>query len=120
MNPEPKTKMINRAIKLLRSYHNLKQKEMASRLGVSQSHLSELEGGTKSVSYDLLERYSEVFKIPVSAIAFFGELDRAEKEGRDSFPVKLTGKALKILEWLDSIKSFEDDDASHAKPAKAT
>ena len=100
--------MIHRALKLLRTYHSLKQKDLAERLTISQSHLSEIENGTKPVSFELLERYSQIFDLPISAITFFSEIGLAQKEERDSFPVSVTGKALSFLEWLDLTKKFHE------------
>ena len=60
--------MINEALRLLRVFHDLKQFEMAEKLGISKSHISEIEKGSKSPSLDLIERYASEFSIPVSSI----------------------------------------------------
>lgn len=103
--------MIHRALKLLRSYHGLKQKVLAERLELSPSHLSEIEAGTKPVSYDLLEKYAKVFDIPVSSITIFAET-ASQKKGRKStknLQDNITQKALQLLEWLETISRFHDD-----------
>jgi len=51
----------------------MKQYELADRLDISRSHLSEIETGKKQPSLQLMERYSSEFKIPVSSILFFSE-----------------------------------------------
>ena len=66
-------KMLHRALKLLRTSHDLKQKQLAKQLGISASHLSEVESGQKTPSLVLLERYGEVFEVPVSSILFLAE-----------------------------------------------
>lgn len=108
--------MIHRALKLLRSYHGLKQKDLAERLDLSPSHLSEIEAGTKPVSYDLLERYAKVFDMPVSSIAIFAET--AEKRGKKSqaLQAKITQKAVQLLEWLETVSRFHDDPPNTSKP----
>ena len=58
---------------MLRTSHDFKQKELAQKLGISASHLSEIESGQKSPSLVLLERYGEVFEVPVSSILFLAE-----------------------------------------------
>ncbi len=102
--------MINRALKLLRIYHNFKQKDLALRLGISASHLCEIEAGDKSVSFDLLEKYAAVFGIPVSTIALFAEA--ASAGGRPNLQTRLTSNALRLLEWLDTITQAHDDKES--------
>lgn len=39
--------MINRALKTIRLFHNIKQSELADKLCISKSYLSELESGKK-------------------------------------------------------------------------
>ena len=46
--------MLNQALKLLRTYHQFTQIELAKRLGISNSYLSELEKGDKTPGLDLL------------------------------------------------------------------
>ena len=100
--------MIHRALKLLRGYHNIKQKELASQLGVSASHLSEIESGAKPVSYSLLEQYSRIFKIPVSSITLFAEA--SESKDKTRVAALVADKALKLLEWLDAITEVKDEE----------
>ena len=93
--------MIHDALRLIRSYHNLKQSELATRLEVSQSHLSEVEAGRKQPTLDLLEKYSRTFDIPVSSILLF-----SEKKG-DTTAERLENyvgqKTLKMLDWVNMI-----------------
>lgn len=91
--------MIHRALKLLRTYHNFKQKDLALKLNISPSHLSEIEAGAKPVSYELLERYSRIFDIPVSTIALFAEASGSQRRVQAA----ISDKALRLLEWLDTL-----------------
>jgi transcriptional regulator with XRE-family HTH domain len=95
--------MIHRALKLLRTYHQLKQNELASRLGISNSYLSEIECGNKPPTLELLQVYSTVFKIPVSSILLFSEqtLDEGNPSSRSKLRIASADKILKILEWID-------------------
>ena len=69
--------MLSEALRLIRVFHDMKQNELANRLGISKSYLSEIESGKKQPRMDLIERYSSVFGIPSSSILFFAEnLDR--------------------------------------------
>jgi transcriptional regulator with XRE-family HTH domain len=65
--------MINEALRLFRVFHDLKLIEMADKLGISPSYLSEIEKGKKEPSLKLLDKYSEIFKIPTSSILSFSE-----------------------------------------------
>lgn len=65
--------MLAEALRLMRVFHDLKQTELAERLGISKSHLSEIESGRKQPTLALIDRYSSEFKIPRSSILFFAE-----------------------------------------------
>lgn len=100
---------ISRALKLIRTYHNLKQKDLADRLDISPSHLSEIESGTKPVSYELLEKYAAQFKMPVSSITLFAEDPRGNAS--PAFQALVAEKAVKLLEWIESISEVNKPDA---------
>jgi transcriptional regulator with XRE-family HTH domain len=65
--------MLNEAIRLMRVFHDLSQKELAEKIGISKSFISEIESGRKSPTIELLNKYSDFFEIPVSSIMFFSE-----------------------------------------------
>lgn len=65
--------MLDKALKLLRTSHNFNQKELAQKLGISSSYLSEIESGQKTPSLALLYRYGQVFEVPVYSILFLAE-----------------------------------------------
>jgi transcriptional regulator with XRE-family HTH domain len=90
-------KMLHRALKLLRTSHDFKQKELAKKLGISASHLSEIESGKKTPSLVLLERYGEVFEVPVSSILFLAE--NIERQPQDSQDL-VSSKVLALLDFL--------------------
>jgi transcriptional regulator with XRE-family HTH domain len=104
--------MINRALKTLRLYHNVKQSDLAESLFISKSYLSEIESGKKTVSFDMLEKYSREFDIPVSAMVFFSEeLDNEKRNGlAEKFRLGCADKILKVLEW-----SVEKNEREKAK-----
>jgi transcriptional regulator with XRE-family HTH domain len=93
--------MYHRALKLIRQYHRLSQIELAEQLGLSKSFISELEKeGGKKPSVDVLERYSNYFRIPLSSLLLF-----AERTGVDGLGERTrtyaADKVLKMLEWLE-------------------
>lgn len=91
--------MIDRALKHMRIFHTISQTDLADKLEISRSYLSEIEAGKKSPSLELLEKYANIFSIPVSSILLF-----SEQLKDDTFPertrVYAVKKILKIMEWL--------------------
>ncbi len=99
--------MIHEALRLIRVFHDLKQVELAKKLGVSKSHISEIEKGNKSPSLDLIQRYATEFKIPVSSIMFFAEELPNAKSG-DKIRSKIAGKVIDILRFVERKADAED------------
>ncbi len=93
--------MINKALRLLRTYHDYSQTELCSELGVSNSYLSEIESGKKQPSLDILRKYSEYFDLPLSSILFFAE-DLETKKATDNFRKDIANKIISILEWNEA------------------
>jgi transcriptional regulator with XRE-family HTH domain len=94
--------LLNRALKLVRVYHNLAQVEAAHLIGLSKSYISEIESGQKKVSLEVLEKYSEAFKIPVSSLMLFAEHAKGSRLSEDA-RVYIAEKALKMLDWIATI-----------------
>jgi len=63
MNPDYKE--IGKNIRLMRIRHGISQSELAQRLDVSQTHMSNLEHGRVSVSLRVLLRLAHFFKCSV-------------------------------------------------------
>ena len=105
--------MISRALRLVRQFHRLKQTDLAARLDLSNSYLSEIETGVKSPSVELLRKYSEIFNIPVSTLLLFSER-LEEKKFSERVRVQAGGKILRMLEWVAESEQFEDGNTSHA------
>lgn len=92
--------MINRALKVVRQFHGLTQTEMASKLEISKSYLSEIESGKKSVTYKILEGYSSIFDIPVSSLVFFSENLEQKNSIPEKFKTTVANKILHLMEWI--------------------
>lgn len=91
--------MLSEALRLIRAFHDMNQKDLAIKLGISNSYLSELESGKKTPTLEIIEKYSEVFKMPSSSILFFSEhVDNGEKSEKTR--QQISKKAIKILEWI--------------------
>ncbi|XYJ10722.1 helix-turn-helix transcriptional regulator [Telluria sp. B2] len=91
--------MINNALRLIRQYHNINQTQLAAKLSISSSYLSELESGKKEPTLDILHRYADCFDVPLSSLVVFSEtLDGSQSKSKArSF---ISKKMLKILEWI--------------------
>ena len=66
MNPDYKE--IGKNIRLMRIRHGISQSELAQRLDVSQTHMSNLEHGRVSVSLRVLLRLEHFFKCSVDKL----------------------------------------------------
>lgn len=100
--------MLKRALRLLRVYHHIKQVDLAKRLNISNSYLSEIESGKKSPTIDLVEKYSEVFSIPVSSIMLFSE--KLNTNNRHGYNLRFSAaeKILRLLEWIEDSSNVGD------------
>ncbi len=90
--------MIGRALKVIRSFYGISQSDLSSRLGISNSYLSEIESGKKQPTIELLSRYSELFEIPLSSILFFSE-NLGSARPTDRLRASFAEKIISILEW---------------------
>ena len=103
--------MINEALRLARLYWGYNQSELATLLHTSQSMVSEIERGEKSVSLEMLQKYSQALDIRMSKLLFFAE----EIEGE---PPPKRGKLIianRVLKLLDALKPNEKEiDAQEA------
>jgi len=61
------------SLRLIRKMHGKSAKELAQKLGISATYLSEIENDKKNVSLDLVQKYAEYFKVRPSTILFFDE-----------------------------------------------
>ena len=89
------------ALRLVRVFHDMSQTELAGRLGISKSYLSELERGEKKkITLDLLERYAQNFNIPASSLVFFAE--QVDEGKTEHVRTAIAGKVVKMLEWMSA------------------
>ena len=91
--------MLNEALKQIRIFHQMKQVDLAKNLSISKSYLSEIESGRKSISMDMLQKYAEIFSVPVSSLLLFSENMDAAKSS-DKLRLKCANKIIKIMEWV--------------------
>ncbi len=91
--------MLNEALRLIRVFHDASQRDLASRLKIAPSYLSEIETGKKEPTLQLLRRYAEEFKIPMSSILFFAEhID--DKTPASRLKTAVSSKVLALLNFI--------------------
>ena len=101
--------MLNRALRLVRVYHNLSLVEAAQRLGISVGYLSDLERKKgRAPSLKVLQKYADSFGLPLSALLLFDEQVKSSQD--EGSRVYIGGKALRILEWIDELTADKRED----------
>jgi transcriptional regulator with XRE-family HTH domain len=105
---------VSEALRLIRVFHDLRQNELAERLGISKSYLSEVERGKKSPSIEVIQKYASEFQIPVSSILFFSEqLDKPIRKPLEADRVRGI-IARKVISFLQFIEARAKDNAEEA------
>lgn len=97
--------MINKALRMAREFHHMKQVELAEQLRISTSYLSEIESGKKPPSVEILEAYGRVFGVPASTFLLFKEHADGQDDARR---VEKSQKMLKFFEWV--LEETDDGD----------
>ncbi|HIF9422387.1 TPA: helix-turn-helix domain-containing protein [Photobacterium damselae] len=92
--------MIAKALRILRQFHQLQKVELAEKLGLSTGQLSDIEAGKKPVNISLLNKYSELFDIPVSSLVFFSDSLDNEKANAKRFRHLMADNLLKVMDWV--------------------
>ncbi len=109
--------MLNKTLSLVRAFHNLNKVQVAEKVGLSKSYITELESGDKKVTLEVLEKYSRAFGIPISSLLLF---DETAQDGSfaEALRIGMTGKIVRMLEWLSAIT--EEADGTDEEPAAKT
>lgn len=106
-------RMLSEALRLIRVFHDLKQADLALRLGLSKSYVSEIEGGTKTPTIEIIEKYAREFKVPASSILFFSEqLDPGtrRRSARDRARGVIASKILDLLKLVENKTDYEKNE----------
>lgn len=87
--------MIGTTLKKLRYIYGYTAVDLSKELGISKSHLSEIENG-KEPSLEVLKRYSEIMGIKLSSLILLSEqYDNAEANNKsDEFTKKLMNRLI--------------------------
>ncbi|MBU9632078.1 helix-turn-helix domain-containing protein [Burkholderia multivorans] len=87
------------ALRLIRVYHDLKQKEISVRVGVGTPTISMLESGQRQPSVDVLQKYADAFGVPMSSILFLAE-QLAEPPIQRPVSKTIHKTVIQILNWI--------------------
>jgi len=99
--------MLYEALRLVRVFHDINQSQLAEKLGISRSYLSEIESGKKTPSIDLMDKYANVFNIPPSSLLYFSE-QLADNKFAEKARVSIAKKVIKIMNWVSETESVRD------------
>ncbi len=99
--------MLNKALRLIRVFHDKNQSQLADELDISKSYLSEIESGNKNVSIELLSKYGEIFSIAPSSLLLFSE-KLESNDFSEKTRVVVAKKIIKMLEWIAAKEEIHD------------
>ena len=98
---------INKALRLIRVFNDLKRNELALKLGISLSYISEIEAGVKQPSLKILSAYAECFEIPMSSLMFFCENVEEPYPKTKKF---VSNKVLALLEIIAQNSNYANEE----------
>ena len=92
--------MLGEALRLIRVFHDMKQQELAYRIGLSKSYVSELESGKRNPSMKVIQQYADAFGIPVSSILLFSE-NLKDSSNAKRIKSAIAGKVMQCLQMIE-------------------
>lgn len=94
---------LGKILKACRKFNRMTQAQLGEKLGITRPYISKIESGNKVPTMQLLQKYSQVFDLEVSAILFLAEQnDVGSVKGKaKSFFRKAV---LDFLEYVQGIK----------------
>ena len=96
------------ALRLLRIFNGYKSAELAKKLELSQSYVSELENGKKQTTMEVLDKYAKVFEMKKSTLMLFAESLEGEEIKNDK-KQRIARAGMKLLKILEKVGEFEDE-----------
>ena len=94
------------ALRLLRIFNGYKSAELAKKLELSQSYVSELENGKKQPTMEVLDKYAKVFEMKKSTLMLFAESLEGEEIKNDK-KQRIARAGMKLLKILEKVGEFE-------------
>ena len=99
---------MSETLKLLRIFFGYKSVEMAKKLNISQSFLSEIENGKKNATLELLNQYSKILNIKVSTIVLLSESLENDKNSKKDIKHNIAGIGMRVLKILKENGELDD------------
>ena len=96
------------ALRLLRIFNGYKSAELAKKLELSQSYVSELENGKKQPTMEVLDKYAKVFEMKKSTLMLLAESLEGEEIKNDK-KQRIARAGMKLLKILEKVGEFEDE-----------
>ena len=96
------------ALRLLRIFNGYKSAQLAKKLELSQSYVSELENGKKQPTMEVLDKYAKVFEMKKSTLMLFAESLEGEEIKNDK-KQRIARAGMKLLKILEKVGEFEDE-----------
>ena len=96
------------ALRLLRIFNGYKSAELAKKLELSQSYVSELENGKKQPTMEVLDKYAKVFEMKKSTLMLFAESLEGEEIKNDK-KQRIARAGMKLLKILENVGQFQDE-----------
>lgn len=94
--------MIGETIKLLRTVYGINSQDLAFKIEISQSYMSEIENNKKVPKLEIIEKISEIFKIKTSYLIYIDEeVEEAEKN------INFNEKIMIVINTLEKLKKGE-------------
>ena len=97
-------KEIGLRIKTLRMKGNIYQTVLAKEIGVSQTHMSNIESGRAGITLENLVKMSNIFKCGIDEI-IFGPRPKTEDKSLEILKTCTMEEVIQALQMLRSIKS---------------
>jgi len=94
--------MIGEAIKIIRVFNGMTQKEMADELQMSDSYLSQIESGKRTPTLETISSVSKTLRIPVSSLMFFAEQLGSDRGAEDRERRLAFGR--RLIEFLSKVE----------------
>ena len=96
------------ALRLLRIFNGYKSAELAKKLELSQSYVSELENGKKQPTIEVLDKYAKVFEMKKSTLMLFAESLEGEEIKNDK-KQRIARAGMKLLKILEKVGEFKNE-----------
>jgi transcriptional regulator with XRE-family HTH domain len=99
---------IGHMLKLLRTAANIKQRDLAHKVGMKGNYLSLVESGKRTPSISLLQRLAKALDVPLSLLFLEIEADHNKSSLKDRAPL------LKIRRLLLEMERLRIEDQAHS------